>query len=300
MTYLCIDIGATKTFVGIGERGFEFITKIKTDKFLDEPNLEELPMDDIKKAVIAVPGPLDRENGVIYPPNIPDKKVDMVELLSSDIDTFFLVNDCSAGVVGEYVFGDVRASNMVYITISSGIGAGVIIEDNLIEGRMGNFAEIGHIKVGGDRRCGCGGEGHWESYCSGDNLPEFARELTGKEFKDSEELFLKYREANSAAKKTIEKMKEYNAAGISNVVNAYNPEVIVLGGGVAVNHPEVITSDLESMLEKDVICEMPEIAVASLDDRSVLFGLLAFCQLDEKTDILKSQDTSIRPLRHDS
>ncbi|MFO8109389.1 MAG: ROK family protein [Thermoplasmata archaeon] len=297
MTYLCIDIGATKTLIGVGERDFEFCTRIKTDKFLKEPMLEARFMEGVEKAVVATPGPLDRENGIIYPPNIPGKKIDMMELLSPNLDTFFLVNDCIAGVVGEYFFGEISASNMVYITISSGIGAGVIVGNSLIEGWRGNFAEVGHLKVGGNRRCGCGGRGHWEAYCSGNNLPGFAYELTGKKFKDAEELFIKYHEGNSAAKEVVQKMGEYNAIGISNVVNAYNPELIVLGGGVAVNHPEVITSGLEPMLERDVISELPEIAVTALEDRSVLYGLLALCHLDENMDILESQHSSIRPLK---
>ncbi len=297
MTYLCIDIGASKTLIGTGDRDLESCTRVRTDEFLTEPSMEDLPVDDIDKAVIATPGPLDREKAVIYPPNIPGKKIDMNELLSPNLKHFFLVNDCSAGVVGEYFFGETSASDMVYITISSGIGAGVIIGDNLIEGRMGNFAEVGHLKVGGDRRCGCGGKGHWEAYCSGNNLPNFAYDLTGKKFKDAEELFIRYKQGDTSAKKAVQKMKEYNAAGISDVVNAYNPELIVLGGGVAVNNPDLITSGLKSMLERDIVCEMPEIVTASLEDRSVLFGLLAFCHLDEKIDLLQDQHTSIRPLK---
>ncbi len=297
MTYLCIDIGATKTLIGMGDKDLEFCRKIETDTFLKEPGLEELPVENIRKAIVATPGPLDREKGLIYPPNIPVEKVDMFDLLEPYLDDFFLVNDCCAGVLGEYTFGKHSASNMVYITISSGIGAGVILDDRLIEGWKGNFAEVGHLKVGGNRRCGCGGRGHWEAYCSGNNLPGFAQDLTGEEFFDAEELFIRYEEGDMAAEKTILKMRVYNAAGVSNVVNAYNPELIVFGGGVAVNHPNIIIKKLKTMIEKDALCGPPEITTASLKDRSVLFGLLALCQLDGKLDLPGSQHSSIKLLK---
>lgn len=287
MTYLCIDVGATKTLIGVGEQEFEMAKKVDTTDFLSDPSsfLEDIPLEEVELAGIANPGPLDREKGVIFPPNIPKKKVEIKKLMEESLEKFFLINDCSAAVVGEYVFGDRSASTMVYITISTGIGGGVISDGKLLEGWHGNFAEIGHLNVGGYRECGCGGEGHWEAYCSGENLPGMTKSLTGEDFEDAREVFSEFKEGNEAAGEAVRKMRAYNAKGIANVVNAYNPELLVFGGAVVLNHPDIVIGGLEEKIKKNALCDLPRIEISSLGERSVLYGLLALCRQRDKYPI---------------
>lgn len=283
MTYLCIDIGATKTLIATGFDEFRSREKYSTKKFLnDAAEIIEAKIDPQCEVVaVAVPGTLDVRKGLFFPPNIPGREVDVRSLLEPVLSEqeFILINDCTAGVAGEYYYGALRESNMAYISISTGIGAGVIVQGRLMTGHSGNFAEVGHLKVGGSLICGCGGKGHWESYCSGKNLPKFAESLTGRKFKDASDIFVKYAAGDPAATKIIEKMKEYNAAGISNVVNAYSPELIVLGGGVVVNNADVITDGLAESIRQDILPAPPRITTSSLGDDPVLYGLLALCGL---------------------
>lgn len=283
MSYLCIDIGATKTFMGVGQEDFKSIVKYDTVSFLDNTHelVKEFAEPDLQCVAVAVPGTMDTEKGVFYPPNLPGREVDIRGLLESVVEDHILINDCSAGVVGEYFYGGERESDMVYISISTGIGSGVIVDDRLVLGCSGNFAEVGHMKVGGTKMCGCGGKGHWEAYCSGSNLPGFAEYITGERIDDASVLFKKYHEGDPGARKVIEKMREYNAAGMANVINAYAPELIVLGGGVVVNNPETILDGLSELIDGDILIPPPRIVTTSLGANSVMYGLLGLCDLHD-------------------
>ncbi|MFB6203256.1 MAG: ROK family protein [Candidatus Nanohaloarchaea archaeon] len=284
MPFFCIDIGGTNTLIGVGNGDFEVVTRKKTDVFLDDIQgelksvLEETDhgMEDIEETAVAAAGPIDREKGFFRPPNIEKEKVQLRTPLE-EIGRVHIVNDCTSAVLGEYFYGDHGSEDLVYITISSGIGAGVIVDGNLAEGWNGNFGEVGHMTVaGGDMVCGCGGEGHWEAYCSGNSLPELGEEITGRSFEDAREIFDLYREGDDGAEKVIERMNEINARGLANVVDVYNPGKILLGGAVALNHPEVITG-VEDEVRSAAINEVPEIEICSLGEKAVIHGLRAVC-----------------------
>jgi len=266
--------------VGVGEEDFLSVKSLHTCDFLEDPSIafQDMNLEEVEMAGIANPGPLDREKGIIYPPNIDKEKVKIRDLFGNYLDEFFLINDCTAGVVGEYVYGDDPPPDMVYVTISTGIGGGVITDGRSLEGSCGNFAEIGHLVVGGERKCSCGGEGHWESYCSGANLPEFAEEITSEDFENTHSVFDAYDKGDEGAEKVIALMRSYNAKGIANLINAYDPELVVFGGSVALNNFGVVVEGLEEEIQKEVLSRLPEMRPASLGERSVLYGLLAICR----------------------
>ncbi|HQN92047.1 MAG TPA: ROK family protein, partial [Methanoculleus sp.] len=127
---------------------------------------------------VASVGPLDLGRGcVINSPNIAFPLVEIVEPLRERFGrAVFLINDARAGVLGERWIGAARGSeNAVYITLSTGIGGGAVVNGSLLLGKDGNAGEIGHIPV--DTRynliCGCGFAGHWEAYASAKNIPTF-------------------------------------------------------------------------------------------------------------------------------
>lgn len=287
MTFLCVDIGGTNTLIGIGNRDFEEVERLKTREFLSnvEQNLEkiissaEYSKNKIKEVAVAAAGPMDRKKGVFYPPNLSsDPELDEVQL-KGPLEKFGdlqIINDCTAAALGEYHYGE-TAEDMVYITISSGIGLGAIFNGEIIEGSDGNFGEIGHMKVNGDMECGCGGKGHWEAYCSGNRLPEMASELFDAEFQDAIDIFESYRNGCSQAEKAINKMQEVNAEALVNVINIYNPKKVVLGGPVALNHHDIVIEDIIENIDKESVNRLPEIVPAELEDQSVLHGLRAVC-----------------------
>lgn len=283
MGFLCIDIGGTNTLFGVGNGDFELVDKRKSSEFLEDIHgtvqdvLSNSQIQKIEDVAVAAAGPINREEGVFHPPNIDEERINLVEPLENFGDVS-LINDCTSAVIGEHEYGGHGVDNLVYLTISSGIGAGTVIDNKVLEGAHGNFGEVGHMVLEENGlECGCGGNGHWEAYCSGNSLPQMAEELTGKTFEDALHLFDSYHEGDSHAEQVIERMQEMNSLAVAKIVNMFNPEKIVLGGAVALNHPEVVVDPLQEKVEEESVNEVPEIEVCDLGERAVLHGLRGVC-----------------------
>ena len=127
---------------------------------------------------ISTAGPVDPTRGMLVnPPNIPFPEIPLIDPIGRALGLpARLLNDCHAGVIGEFLYGSVKGrDNIVYLTLSTGIGAGVIAGGRLFFGREGNAAEVGHFHVDSvyNVMCGCGHAGHWEGYASGRHIPRF-------------------------------------------------------------------------------------------------------------------------------
>ena len=283
MAFLCVDVGGTNTLVGLGNGEFKVVEKFSTKEFLTEISnaLEEViqeagyQVSDIEDIAVAVAGPMEREKGLFYPPNIDMERVQIKEPLQHFGDVM-IINDCTSAVLGEYHYGEHDVEDLVYVTISSGIGSGVILDGNLMEGFNGNLGEVGHIQLS-DEDIGDNGGNHWEAICSGNHLPGFAKNLTGIEYENARELFDEYENRDCDAQHVIEEMKEINAKGFGAIVNMFNPEKIVVGGAVALNHPEKVVDPLEDSVEDKTVNKVPSIETCSLGDKSVIHGLRAVC-----------------------
>lgn len=196
-----------------------------------------------------------------------------------------ILNDGNAGVLGEKHFGAGRdKKNIVYVTISTGIGGGAIVNGSLLLGKDGNAAEIGHMIIDMDYQhpCTCGkGSNHWESYASGRNIPNFFAawmkrkgvEGPGFEHNTSEEIFRAANEGKDVAAEFVRELGVVNGKGLSNVIVAYDPETIVLGGAVVLNNKEWILSNLTQNIH--VLFNIPEITITRLGDDAPLFGAAA-------------------------
>lgn len=288
MAFLCVDIGGTNTLVGIGNGNFQVIEKFDTEQFLKDVNDKvnqalnktDYSREKLEKVALAVAGPIDRDEKTFRPPNFSKSGLEEVDLGEAfkDFGEIIIVNDGTAAVLGEYHYGEHDVENLVYVTISSGIGAGVILEGNVIEAWNGNFGEVGHMKINEDGpKCGCGGTAHWEAYSSGENLPKMAKKLFDGEFEDAIELFKAYKNYNSVAEKVISKMHEANTIGVTNIANVFNPEKIIFGGAIPLNHTEMILEPLKKEVKEEAINRPPEIALCDLGEKSVIQGLRAVC-----------------------
>ena len=139
---------------------------------------------------ICAAGPVNSHRGtVINPPNIALSVIPLARPISKEFGLpVRLINDCPAGALGEMYFGDGKGCrDFVYITISTGIGGGVVSDGKILLGRNGNAAEIGHFHVDTHYNaiCGCGCTGHWEAYASGRHLPDiFLTLVHGKQYRD--------------------------------------------------------------------------------------------------------------------
>jgi glucokinase len=248
---------------------------------------------EVRAVGIASIGPLDLAEGTAESPaNLPDSvgSVPLVGPVSKlvDSDAVYLHNDTVAGVIGERFHADMTPDDMAYVTISSGIGAGVAVDGNVLSGWDGNAGEIGHMVVDpqGRRTCGCGRDGHWEAYCSGKNIPEYARMLAEED--GSVDTALPLNDADFTAKDVfdhadddafaahvVEQVGYWNAIGITNLVQAYAPLVVYVGGAVALNNPDLVLDPIRDHLEDGVFNNVPEVQLTTLGDDVVLHGAIA-------------------------
>ncbi|MCQ2355718.1 MAG: ROK family protein, partial [Methanocorpusculum sp.] len=176
------------------------------------------------------------------------------------------------------------AHTVVYLTISTGIGAGVIANGSLLTGTDGNAGEVGHIIVDTsyDVRCGCGGLGHWEAYASGTGIPKFfhawhAKKCSGRcpaKADISAGQILRAAEIGSPlCCEFVEALATINGRGLSAVINAYNPDLIILDGPIVRNYPSLVAGKMIASIERYL--RVPEIRITTLDGKAPLVGAAA-------------------------
>ncbi|MDD4569559.1 MAG: ROK family protein [Tepidanaerobacteraceae bacterium] len=260
-----IDLGGTKIATGlINERG-EIIKKVTMPTLAAEgpktviAQVKVSVYEVIKKASIDIneilaigvgaPGPMDVEKGVIKnPPNL--QGWDDIPLHNILLDEFKLPigleNDANAAALGENLYGSGKGiDNFMYITISTGIGGGVVVDGKLFKGANGNAAEIGHSTINFEGPlCGCGNKGCWAAYASGSALARFAREgikngqktvikdIVGDENIKAEHIFAAAKQGDDYAIELIGREGYFLGVGLANMVNIFNPECIAIGGGL--------------------------------------------------------------------
>lgn len=292
---ISIDLGASNSRAAIVSKNGKILKRLETKTIRESEALL------IKSLIVLVNGLLENsdkgerikgialnaaspvsQEGLTNPPNLPFKKI----ALRKPLEKYFklpviLNNDCSAAVWGEKTFGAGKGyENLVYITISSGIGSGAIVDNHFLSGHTKNAGEIGHFTIDTkyNLSCGCGkGRGHWEAMCSGNNLPKFFKawlkqnKLQDKySVKKSADIFDLADKKNKTVLDFLEEVGRMNGRGISNVIAAYNPELITLGGAVVIQNKKYILPYLKKNVDK--FLEMPKILITPLKEDIVLLG----------------------------
>jgi glucokinase len=196
-----------------------------------------ISLDDIAAVGVGCGGPLDTKRGVtLAPPNLPGwDEYPLVRKLESALGRpVQLDNDANAAALGEHRFGAGRGfEHLVYFTISTGIGGGVILGNRLYRGANGNAAELGHIQVKYDGwPCACGGQGCIEAFASGTNIARRAREKTGRADVTTQDVVSAARAKEPWALEVWDDTVQVLSAGIASAINAFNPQRVILGGGV--------------------------------------------------------------------
>lgn len=302
---LAADIGGSKIRIGLFDENLN-ILKLSIFQTPREPLPEKIPrsiienvenmlcglIDKVKVFSIASMGPLDFKRGVIAKtPTIGAKNIPLIKMLREwlDID-YYLLNDCNAAAYAEWwVARNEGVKSLAYITISSGIGGGAIVDNQLLIGKDGNAAEVGHIVIDptGYMECGCGGLGHWEAYCSAVNIVKYADKLVhdGVISNDNElaklviekrlrpeEVYRLYETGDRGAVALIDRVTAFNAAGISSVITCYDPEVLVLGGAVVLNNFKYFENNVIPLVDNYLGVRMPRIITPRLGELSPLIG----------------------------
>lgn len=303
-----VDLGATNVRVGISDEGNHILKKVieKTERQHGAEGISTqiirliryLTKDcrsKIQHIGVGSIGPLNLEEGtILYTPNLPFNAIPLVEPLRNEFHIpVSLLNDCNAAVIGEKEFGVGRGiDNLVYITLSTGIGGGVYVDGHLLLGKDGNASEIGHMVIDftGQLRCGCGKKGHWEAYCSAKNIPNYVKvflqkkrrenhpmmKRTGNNFSNITAKILYDAASNNddLALEIVNSIGELNAMGFSNVINAYDPSVIAIGGALSLQHEELIIKPIRKYVGDYAINRVPEIMITPLREDAVLLGAI--------------------------
>ena len=316
--YAGIDLGATHLRAAVADGGGEILSldRRETPHGPRGVDVTEAVLDSLRAACsdlgigpreIAAAGmgsigPLDLAAGsVVSTANLPED-VDVIPLRDPvseliDSDRVWLHNDTTAGVIGERFYSDRNPDDMVYLTISSGIGAGVAVDGNVLTGWDGNAGEAGHMTVDPDgfMTCGCGIDGHWEAYCSGNNIYRYARRLHDEDPIDtslpmespdltSETIFEHANEGDEFAVYVIDQVNQWNAIAFANMVHSFAPLVIYVGGAVALNNPEWILDPVREELDDIVFGNVPDVQLTNLGDEVVVKGALASAITDGTGD----------------
>jgi glucokinase len=268
-----IDIGGTKVNIGIVDSGGRIAAKrrVPTEKGQDARELVRTVSDgalrllkengfdlkDIGFLGAGVPGTVDSATGhVHYCPNLRWNNVPagsyFRESLGRDVT---MVQDCRAAALAELLYGAGRGcSDILCVTLGTGIGGGVIIDRKIFHGSMNTAGEIGHnVVVKNGRLCSCGNHGCLERYFSGSGIIEQALERFPQKFtegdKNSEYVFELAKNGDAEARALIRESVEYLAIGIANVVSMFAPQAVIVSGGMCV-HEDLIIEPLKILVPK--------------------------------------------------
>lgn len=257
--YLGIDIGGTNIAYGVVDEACRIIYK-ESMKTYAERSAAEILEDiadkcaaivsqyDISKVGIGAPGGVDAENGILVgAANLPFRNTPAAKVLRDRLKLpVFINNDANCAALGELYAGAGKegARSLFVVTLGTGIGGGMVIENKIYAGAFGCAGEIGHtcVDIHGDK-CRCGRRGCWEMYASATALLRQTREAAMShpesllyQMRDNisgRTAFDAMRRGCAAAKDVVENYVFYLSVGILNIMKLIQPEVIVISGGLS-------------------------------------------------------------------
>ena len=257
----------------------------------------DIALSEIESIGIASPGIANHDTGVVeYANNLPFRKFPSAQMLRDrlGIERIRLENDANAAAWGEAVAGAAKGTtNSIMITLGTGVGGGIIIDNKVYSGFNYAGAELGHIviEVNG-APCSCGRKGCWEAYSSATGLIRMTKEKIEECEKAGRPTLMKKmaeekgkisgrtafdakRAGDEAAAEVVDKYVLYLAEGLSNIVNIFQPEVVSLGGGVS-NEGDYLLDLLMPRIRERVyggnIVLATKIGVAKLGNNAGIIG----------------------------
>jgi glucokinase len=265
---LGIDLGGTKILTAVTDsqgkvlsrdhsitpatKGHEAVIQSILDSAHAALEQAGVTISEISVVGIGAPGISNPEAGILFTsPNLPGwRNVLLRDIIQNKLGKkAFLINDANAAALGEFYFGAAKgARNFIYITLSTGIGGGIVIDGKIYTGAIGTAGEVGHMTIDDDGPiCNCGNKGCWETLASGTALAREAKHRIKEGVRTS---ILKYadgdiekvtaqvihsaaQQGDSLAKELIARTGYYVGVGLANLINIFNPELIVIGGGLS-------------------------------------------------------------------
>ena len=303
-----IDIGGTKLATVVADKTGHILGKVRKPTFAEKGpeyaicllfdmvrevvNLAGLEQESISAIGVSCGGPLDTKTGIVYsPPNLPGwDALPLKARLESEFQVPVTIeNDANASALAEFRFGGGRGYNAVlYMTMSTGIGGGIVIDGQVYHGANDSAGEVGHqILLPNGPRCGCGKQGCLEALCSGPAIARRAQaaiqnQLEGEkastamltladgriEDVKSEHVLAAARTGDALALELVQETAYYMGWGIANLVNILNPDIVLLGT-IAVAAGDLLLEPIRETVLKFAMtrpAEAVNIAPAQLGD----------------------------------
>lgn len=302
--YIGIDLGGTNIKAGVVNENFEIIAKASTKTLCPRPakdicddmakvsieacKLAGISVDDIEWIGVGTPGIADNINGTIpYSNNLDFHDVPVRKYIQAHINKpVYVANDANAAAYGEFVAGAAKgAKNAVCITLGTGVGAGIVIDGKIYSGSNFGGAEVGHTVISVDGpQCTCGRKGCFEVYSSATGLVRMTKEALAAHpesaMKDEERIsartaFNYMRAGDATAKQVVDDYIKYLAAGITNTINIFQPDILCIGGGVC-NEGDPLLVPMKEIVKKEVYtrdsAKNTEIVIAELGNDAGIIG----------------------------
>lgn len=330
---LALDIGGTKLAAGVVgrdgsvqsfartptdvRRGPDAIMRSLLDLADEAMTAASATPDDIAVAGISCGGPLDAATGVVYgpPPNLPGwDHVPVVSIVESAFGRpTAIANDASAAALAESRFGGWNASALAYVTISTGVGGGLVIDGQLFGGAAGNGGEPGHMPVDWrGRLCTCGARGCAEAYLSGtsiaararealadlSNIPSSSRSVLGtidQSGLTAADVTSAVRSGDEIATRIWDETVSIAGVWLTGLVNVWEPELLVIGGGVTNAGEDLLLDPIRlavAAAAMPAVADGLRIEFSRFADRSGLMGAAAIALLGEPTSSTRQAESA--------
>ena len=280
-----IDLGGTNIAAGLCDESLNITDKISVRTRADREAAEivkdmamasrkliernSLTLSDIKYIGILVPGTINSEEGAVEcTPNLPFSGLNLRNEFKKHlpIEKILLENDANAAALGEALAGAGRgARSLIMITLGTGVGGGIILDGKIFAGGINSHgAELGHtVIVANGRPCGCGRRGCWEAYSSAtalrrmtiERLEELAKlgvhtEMANTQNVSARTAFDAAKAGDHEAQKLVDEYINYLAIGVTNMINIFQPEIVLIGGGVS-GEKENLTRPLSAIVDRE-------------------------------------------------
>lgn len=308
MYYIGIDLGGTNIAAGIVDenrkiiytdskptlstRHYSEIVKDMADLCSELIDKAGLTVSDISGIGIGSPGTIDNKNGVVvYANNLGWYDVPLAAELNKYINVpINIENDANAAAYGEFVECGGDVDSFVAITLGTGVGGGVIIDRKIYRGFNGAGGELGHtVLIHGGEPCTCGNDGCWESYASVTALIRQTKaaiaahpeSVMAKDEKVSgRTAFNAAKAGDKAGQEVVDKYIEYVASGITNIINIFQPNILVIGGGIS-KEGDYLLNPIKEYAKKHSYCKavaQTDIRIASLMNDAGIIGAALACE----------------------
>ena len=310
MYYLGVDIGGTSIKAGLvtekghlvykettptqKDAGYKALAKDIADLVFSVFSKNNMSQDEILAIGIGYPGSVDNENGtIIYSNNISvDKGSPIREELRKYIKKpVYLGNDADCAALGEYfAIGDEKIKNLVAVTFGTGVGCGIIIDKKIYTGSNGSAGEVGHTVIVMDgEECTCGRKGCWEAYASVTALIRDAKKAASDNPSsllcqrinenggnpNGKMVFDCAQSGDETSKKLLDRYIRYIGEGIVNLINIFQPEYVVVGGGIS-NQKDALIDPVKEYVSSRIygagriLC--PKIVAAKMGNDAGIIG----------------------------